>query len=255
MPQLRPSEVLVEVSHCGICGTDLHLVLERYARPGSVLGHEWAGTIAAVAADVQRLGTRRAGGSRSHARLWPLPRVHARPALGVPATRAARPPRLLPRRVLPLQGRARGAAAPRTRAPGDAGGRAHGTDCDRVALGEPRRRYVRRPCARHRRRSRRPAHRRRPAQPGGDRDRGLRARARPRGNAHSPSARRRLSHPTRSRARRWAGRWRRPSRSRSSARATRAAAESALDQLDYAGTSCSSAREARHRGSTTTASS
>ena len=40
------------MSHCGICGTDLHLVLERYARPDSVLGHEWAGTIVALGADV-----------------------------------------------------------------------------------------------------------------------------------------------------------------------------------------------------------
>ncbi len=47
VPQPGPGEVLVEVSHCGICGTDLHLVLEQYARPGSVLGHEWAGTVAA----------------------------------------------------------------------------------------------------------------------------------------------------------------------------------------------------------------
>jgi len=39
VPELKPGEVLVEVSHCGICGTDLHLVLEQYARPGSVLGH------------------------------------------------------------------------------------------------------------------------------------------------------------------------------------------------------------------------
>jgi 2-desacetyl-2-hydroxyethyl bacteriochlorophyllide A dehydrogenase len=52
VPALGPHEVLVEVSHCGICGTDLHLVLERYARPDSVLGHEWAGTIAALGADV-----------------------------------------------------------------------------------------------------------------------------------------------------------------------------------------------------------
>jgi hypothetical protein len=35
---LGPHDVLVEVSHCGICGTDLHLVLEKYARPNSVLG-------------------------------------------------------------------------------------------------------------------------------------------------------------------------------------------------------------------------
>ncbi len=48
LPGPGPDEVLVEVSHCGICGTDLHLVLEQYARPGSVLGHEWAGTVAAL---------------------------------------------------------------------------------------------------------------------------------------------------------------------------------------------------------------
>lgn len=52
VPTLGPDEALIEVSHCGICGTDLHLVLDRYARPGSVLGHEWAGTIAALGANV-----------------------------------------------------------------------------------------------------------------------------------------------------------------------------------------------------------
>src|SRR3954471_2607186 len=50
VPEVGPGDALVEVSHCGICGTDLHLVLERYARPGSVLGHEWSGTIAAAGA-------------------------------------------------------------------------------------------------------------------------------------------------------------------------------------------------------------
>jgi 2-desacetyl-2-hydroxyethyl bacteriochlorophyllide A dehydrogenase len=49
VPALGPHDVLVEVSHCGICGTDLHLVLEQYARPGSVLGHEWSGTVVATA--------------------------------------------------------------------------------------------------------------------------------------------------------------------------------------------------------------
>lgn len=52
VPALGPGDVLVEVSHCGVCGTDLHLVLEHIARPGSVLGHEWAGTIVAVGRDV-----------------------------------------------------------------------------------------------------------------------------------------------------------------------------------------------------------
>jgi (R,R)-butanediol dehydrogenase/meso-butanediol dehydrogenase/diacetyl reductase len=52
VPDVGPGDVLVEVSHCGICGTDLHLVLERYARPGSVLGHEWAGTVVATGREV-----------------------------------------------------------------------------------------------------------------------------------------------------------------------------------------------------------
>jgi 2-desacetyl-2-hydroxyethyl bacteriochlorophyllide A dehydrogenase len=52
VPAPGAGEALVAVSHCGICGTDLHLVLERYARPGSVLGHEWSGTVAAVGAGV-----------------------------------------------------------------------------------------------------------------------------------------------------------------------------------------------------------
>jgi 2-desacetyl-2-hydroxyethyl bacteriochlorophyllide A dehydrogenase len=50
VPTLDADAVLVEVSHCGICGTDLHLVLERFARPGTVLGHEWAGTVVAAGA-------------------------------------------------------------------------------------------------------------------------------------------------------------------------------------------------------------
>jgi len=47
VPEPAPGELLVEVAECGICGSDLHLVFERYARPGSILGHEWSGTVAA----------------------------------------------------------------------------------------------------------------------------------------------------------------------------------------------------------------
>jgi 2-desacetyl-2-hydroxyethyl bacteriochlorophyllide A dehydrogenase len=53
VPAIGPGQVLIAVSHCGICGTDLHLVLEGYARPGTVLGHEWAGEIAALGDAVQ----------------------------------------------------------------------------------------------------------------------------------------------------------------------------------------------------------
>ena len=52
VPDLGPDQVRIAVSHCGICGTDLHLVLEQMASPGSGLGHEWAGTIEAVGDDV-----------------------------------------------------------------------------------------------------------------------------------------------------------------------------------------------------------
>ncbi len=47
-PEPGPDEVLVEIAACGICGSDLHMVLERYARPGAILGHEWSGTVAAA---------------------------------------------------------------------------------------------------------------------------------------------------------------------------------------------------------------
>jgi threonine dehydrogenase-like Zn-dependent dehydrogenase len=52
VPDLGTDQVRIAVSHCGICGTDLHLVLENMGRPGSGLGHEWSGTIAALGADV-----------------------------------------------------------------------------------------------------------------------------------------------------------------------------------------------------------
>jgi (R,R)-butanediol dehydrogenase/meso-butanediol dehydrogenase/diacetyl reductase len=48
IPSLRAGQVMVEVSYCGICGTDLHMVLEGWGRPGSVFGHEYSGKIVAV---------------------------------------------------------------------------------------------------------------------------------------------------------------------------------------------------------------
>src|ERR1700674_2819479 len=48
VPSLEPNAVLVRLSHGEICGPALPLVLEQSARRGSVLGHEWAGTVAAA---------------------------------------------------------------------------------------------------------------------------------------------------------------------------------------------------------------
>ena len=50
-PEPGPGEVLVEIAECGICGSDLHMVLERYAKPGAILGHEWSGIVAAAPSD------------------------------------------------------------------------------------------------------------------------------------------------------------------------------------------------------------
>ena len=54
VPELGANDVLVEVDRCGVCGTDLHLVLEGWGRPGSVPGHEWTGVVAAVGDGVSR---------------------------------------------------------------------------------------------------------------------------------------------------------------------------------------------------------
>jgi threonine dehydrogenase-like Zn-dependent dehydrogenase len=52
VPELGPDDVLLEVSHCGVCGSDLHFVLEGWGPPNTVGGHEYSGTVAAVGANV-----------------------------------------------------------------------------------------------------------------------------------------------------------------------------------------------------------
>ena len=52
VPEPGPGEVLVEVGHCGICGSDLHLIAERLGTAGTVLGHEYSGMVAALGAGV-----------------------------------------------------------------------------------------------------------------------------------------------------------------------------------------------------------
>ena len=52
VPELGPDDVLLQVSHCGVCGSDIHFVLEGWGRPNSVGGHEYTGTVAAIGANV-----------------------------------------------------------------------------------------------------------------------------------------------------------------------------------------------------------
>jgi 2-desacetyl-2-hydroxyethyl bacteriochlorophyllide A dehydrogenase len=47
-PSPGPGQVAIAVDYCGICGTDLHGVLEGWTRAGAILGHEYSGRIAAL---------------------------------------------------------------------------------------------------------------------------------------------------------------------------------------------------------------
>ncbi len=64
VPDLGPRDVLVAVDLCGICGSDLHLILEGWAPRNTIQGHEWVGTVAEIGAEVTRwaAGDRVVGG-------------------------------------------------------------------------------------------------------------------------------------------------------------------------------------------------
>ncbi len=51
VPELGPHDALVEVAYCGLCGTDLHMVLDGWGTPGTIFGHEWSGRVATAGAE------------------------------------------------------------------------------------------------------------------------------------------------------------------------------------------------------------
>ena len=63
-PEPGPGELLLEVSHCGICGSDLHFLLEWGGRSGVIEGHEYSGTVAGLGPGVSgwTVGERAIGG-------------------------------------------------------------------------------------------------------------------------------------------------------------------------------------------------
>ena len=65
VPRPGPHEVLVEVDHCGICGSDVHMLLDGWGEKGLVAGHEFTGVIVELGTDVAgwRLGEQVVGGS------------------------------------------------------------------------------------------------------------------------------------------------------------------------------------------------
>ena len=66
-PTPRPTEIIIKVKNCGICGSDLHMTEKTSIMPlpsGSVMGHEFAGEVLEVGSAVKHLwkpGDRLAG--------------------------------------------------------------------------------------------------------------------------------------------------------------------------------------------------
>jgi len=83
-PVVGPRDVLLKISHCAICGSDLHRYSHGMLRPGAIMGHEYAGRVVDMGAEVQhfRIGDRvtRSGGKINPWKDVPLypPRFSAR---------------------------------------------------------------------------------------------------------------------------------------------------------------------------------
>ena len=76
-----PGQAVMKVKYAAICGTDVHAFMYDIAKPGTVLGHEFAGTIVDVGEGVTRVrgGDRVVGGGgRPPAGTPPGPRANPR---------------------------------------------------------------------------------------------------------------------------------------------------------------------------------
>jgi L-iditol 2-dehydrogenase len=54
VPEVGPGDVLIKVAACGICGTDIKKIFQRYVEPPQILGHELAGTVVATGPGVTK---------------------------------------------------------------------------------------------------------------------------------------------------------------------------------------------------------
>jgi (R,R)-butanediol dehydrogenase / meso-butanediol dehydrogenase / diacetyl reductase len=52
-PTPAPAGVVVDIAFCGICGTDIHAYQSGRPYNPAICGHEWAGTVSAVGAEVK----------------------------------------------------------------------------------------------------------------------------------------------------------------------------------------------------------
>jgi (R,R)-butanediol dehydrogenase/meso-butanediol dehydrogenase/diacetyl reductase len=55
-PRAGPGEVIVKVSYCGICGSDVRLLADGFLPPGMIPGHEFSGTVSEVGSGVSGWG-------------------------------------------------------------------------------------------------------------------------------------------------------------------------------------------------------
>jgi len=54
VPEVGDGEVLIKVAACGICGTDIKKIFQRYVEPPQILGHELAGRVVAIGRGVTK---------------------------------------------------------------------------------------------------------------------------------------------------------------------------------------------------------
>jgi L-iditol 2-dehydrogenase len=54
VPEVGSNEVLIKVAACGICGTDIKKIFQRYVEPPQILGHELSGTVVAIGPGVSK---------------------------------------------------------------------------------------------------------------------------------------------------------------------------------------------------------
>ena len=52
-PEPAAGEAVIEIAFCGICGSDLHMLPSPAIAPGSVMGHEFSGSISALGEGVE----------------------------------------------------------------------------------------------------------------------------------------------------------------------------------------------------------
>ena len=54
VPEVAANEILIKVAACGVCGTDIKKIFQRYVEPPQILGHELAGRVVATGPGVTK---------------------------------------------------------------------------------------------------------------------------------------------------------------------------------------------------------